>query len=101
MDKKAVVLDIAMNLNRIGNWVADDYPGKKKRILLFLNQTTEYINSLQNKSFSPRFNPTWISFTQKYSQIEKDVEAGKKDKLELAEKLMTWGNILTHRVNLI
>ncbi len=101
MDTKSTILDIAMNLNRIGNWVADDYTGKKKRILLFLNQTTDNINSLQNKSFSNRFKRTWVNFLKSYSQLIKEAQKEKSENLELAEKLMTWGNILTHRSSLI
>lgn len=101
MDKKAVILDIAMNLNRIGNWAADDCKIKKKRINLFLNQTTRYIDSLEPSLFSPVFRKTLIKFLQEYKSLTKEWEDGLKESLFWAEKIMTWGNILTHRARLI
>jgi hypothetical protein len=32
MNVKSQILDIAMNLNRVGNWAADDYIGKKVKV---------------------------------------------------------------------
>ena len=32
MELKVKILDIAMNLNRIGNWAADDFERQQKRI---------------------------------------------------------------------
>ena len=55
MDNKAKILDIAMNLNRIGGWAADDYQAKQRRIEIFLNQTTQYISSLEKTSFKKPF----------------------------------------------
>lgn len=101
MNKKAVILDIAMNLNRIGNWAADDYQIKEKRINLFLNQTTEYINSLETSSFSPVFKKIFIKFLKEYKNLKKEWKDGLKESLFWAEKMMTWGNILTHRSRLI
>lgn len=101
MDKKAKILDIAMNLNRIGNWAADDYELKQKRIKLFLDQTTDYIKSLKPSYFSLPFKKTFIRFVEEYDKL-KTAEAQKlKDPLYWAEKMMTWGNILTHRASLI
>lgn len=101
MDKKAIVLDIAMNLNRIGNWAADDCQAKQKRINLFLKQTTQYINSLQLSLFSPPFKKTFMKFQREYKNLKKEWEDGLKESLFWAEKMMTWGNILTHRSRLI
>lgn len=99
MNNKALVLDIAMNLNRIGNWAADDLTGKKKRINFFLNQTTQYMESLDSSLFSKRFRTTFNRFTKEYNSILENENP--KNPLAWAEKLMTWGNILTHRSKLI
>jgi len=97
MDNKAKILDIAMNLNRIGNWAADDYIGKRKRINSFLDQTSDYISSINSSSFNQPFKKTFDRFLLEYSKIEKNVKKGPENTLFWAEKAMTWGNILTHR----
>jgi len=101
MTSKDKILDIAMNLNRIGNWAADDYQGKKKRINLFLDQTNDYINTLDTSKFSKKFSKTYNNFIKNYSKLEKIGRQGPKNPLFWAEDMMTWGNILTHRAKLI
>lgn len=101
MDQKSKILDIAMNLNRIGNWAADGYKLKQKRIGLFLEQTTEYLSSVKPSFLPPSFRKSFIKFLQEYSHLEQEGKEGPKDELEFAEKMMTWGNILTHRASLI
>ncbi len=101
MDNKSLILDIAMNLNRIGNWAADDYSIKKKRIYVFLNQTTDYIKSLDQSKLPNLMKRTVTKFLYEYSQLKKAGEEGPQDTLAWAERMMTWGNILTHRSQLI
>lgn len=101
MDRQVEILDIAMNLNRIGNWAADGYQVKRKRILFFLNQTSDYLKSLNSSMFSNPFKKTFDRFLKEYSLLEKEGIGGPKDELFWAEKMMTWGNILTHRAKLI
>lgn len=101
MDTKAKILDIAMNLNRIGNWAADDFDGKRKRIKLFLNQTDQYIASLPKRTSSQPFNKTLNRFLEEYRMLKHEGEQKPADILVWAEKLMTWGNILTHRIQLL
>lgn len=97
MDTKSKILDIAMNLNRIGNWAADDYSGKKERIKTFLGNTTAYMQNLNSSSFPPAFIKTFTDFAKQYTFLEKEGMEGPKNSLVWAEKMMTWGNILTHR----
>ena len=101
MDTKAKILDIAMNLNRVGNWAADDYIGKKERIKTFLNNTTGYVQSLDFSSFSPSFARTFADFRKEYPLLKKEGLRGPSDTLYWAENMMTWGNILTHRAKLL
>lgn len=101
IEQKAKVLDIAMNLNRIGNWAADDFVGKRKRIELFLDKTTHYIKTLDSSFFSGPFKKTFNRFLKEYRKLENEVKLPPKDPLLWAEKMMTWGNILTHRAKLI
>lgn len=101
MSNQDKILDIAMNLNRIGNWAADGFKVKRQRILFFLQQTSEYLEPLKSATFSSRFQKTFDHFLKEYLQLEKTGREGPKDELLWAEKMMTWGNILTHRAKLI
>lgn len=101
MDTKSKILDIAMNLNRVGNFAADGYVLKQKRIKIFLDQTSDYINSISQDELPSPFKTTFLNFLDQYKTLEKDGLRGPKDELEWAEKMMTWGNILTHRASLI
>lgn len=101
MNNKAKILDIAMNLNRVGNWAADGYQAKQKRIKFFLDQNRDLLKSLTVSSFPPRFQKTLRRFLQEYPSLEKTGKKCPKDELLWAEKMMTWGNILTHRSQLI
>ncbi len=101
MDTKAKILDIAMNLSRIGNWAADDYSGKKERIRTFLLGTSEYINGLDQSFFPSSFAKTFNKFMNEYSILQKEGINGPDDPIYWAESMMTWGNILTHRSRLL
>lgn len=101
MSEKEKILDIAMNLNRVGNWAADDYSAKRKRICLFLDQTREYLDSLDLTLLPPQVKKPLQSFLNEYSSLAEEGKNGPKDPLAWAEKMMTWGNILTHRGQLL
>ncbi|OGK17444.1 hypothetical protein A2799_03255 [Candidatus Roizmanbacteria bacterium RIFCSPHIGHO2_01_FULL_39_24] len=101
MDEKQKILDIAMNLNRIGNWAADDYSAKKERIKTFISSTTQYVESLNSKAYKEPFKNTLDNFLKKYPSLKNEGLKGPKNPLHWAEKMMTWGNILTHRSKLI
>ena len=97
MDQKQLLLDIAMNLGRIGNWTADDFVGKRVRISLFLTQTKKYFGQLNRETYSPRLLQTVERLSVEFSHYEKELLATPNDTYVLAEKLLTWANILTHR----
>lgn len=101
MDYKSKILDIAMNLNRIGNWAADDFVGKRKRINFFLDQTNKYVTSVDISQLPRKFKKTFSNFLKGYSLLIGDIKSNPKDSLIWAEKMMTWGNILTHRSKLL
>lgn len=101
MNNKTLILDIAMNLNRVGNWAADNFSAKEKRIYFFLDQTTGYINSLNNSSFSDKFRKTLDKFLEEYKLLIRESKHSSRDSQIWGEKMMTWGNILTHRSKLI
>jgi hypothetical protein len=97
MDPKQKILDIAMNLNRMGNWAADGYDERKARINTFLKSTSLYIRSLDKSLLPIGFLTTYNDFLKAYQTLEKTGLSGPKNPIEWAEDMMTWGNILTHR----
>lgn len=96
---KQQILDIAMNLNRIGNWAADDFERKQKRITLFLEQTRGYIHETQPSSV--QFQKTFEKFKREFEKLYHEGVQKPSDVDIWAEKMMTWGNILTHRSALL
>jgi len=101
MNNRAKVLDIAMNLNRMGNWAADDYSGKKERIKTFLRDTSSHIQDLDKNSLPSDFVSTFNNFVKEYNLLEKEGIKKPKNPVFWAEDMMTWGNILTHRSKLL
>ena len=101
MDTRSKILDIAMNLNRIGNWAADDFHSKEKRIKTFMGLTTQSIQKVEYSAFNETFKNTFERFRREYQVLEKEGLEGPKDTLYWSEKMMTWGNILTLRSKLI
>jgi len=88
-----------MNCTRIGNWGADDFTTKQPRIVLFLKQTKNYIETVVQTS--PRFQNTFRSFQKDFRTLYVEGMTKPKDTDVWAEKMMTWGNILTHRTALL
>ena len=101
VNNKQLILDIAMNLNRIGNWAADDYDKKQRRILLFLDQTKEYIETLDQTTYPEKFIPTMNVFLPKFQSLLKEGTSHPANLDVWAEEMMTWGNILTHRASML
>lgn len=101
MDNKSIILDVAMNLNRIGNWAADDFIQKRGRIETFLESTNQYLQNIEINALPPKFRNTFDLFLEKYEILKKSKDEGLADPDKWAEEIMTWGNILTHRSKLI
>lgn len=99
--KDQLLLDIAMNLTRIGNWAADDFVGKQKRIRTFLQQTDDYLEKLHIHTYPPKLQKTLDSFRAAYDKLNYEAKRQPEDSLRWAEAMMTWGNILTHRARFI
>lgn len=96
---KQLVLDIAMNLTRIGNWAADDY--EAKRITTFFEQTSQYVESVRERNPGGRFKQTFDTFYPVFEQLHTAIPITSIDRDIWAETLMTWGNILTHRAKFL
>ncbi len=94
------IMDIAVNLARIGNWAADDFDGKKPRILQFLRQTAEYVRRVNLETYPPALQQAIQSFRPVYQRLAREAQTRPRDVFAWAEAIMTWGNILTHRAKL-
>jgi hypothetical protein len=101
MNNYNLILDIAMNLSRIGNWAADGYEDRKDKIITFLDNTSGYIKQLDTEMFPVDFKNTWEMFSEKYQSLSKQGLREPEDSEKWAEEMMTWGNILTHRAKLL
>lgn len=97
METKQIILDIAMNLNRIGGWAIDGGEHKQKRVDFFLDQTKGYINQLNPSDMPSRFRKSYERFLEEFHNLEEK----KNDLTYWGEMMMTWGNILTHRSKLL
>lgn len=93
MNAKDLTLNIAVNLGRLGRWVAE---GKTVRVNQFLSETENYLQELENAHKSEKFQPTFDSFKKEFQKLKNNIQLND----EWAEKSFTWANILTHRAKL-
>ncbi|HSX40907.1 MAG TPA: hypothetical protein VLF68_04840 [Candidatus Saccharimonadales bacterium] len=93
------ILDISVNLARVGNWTADSYETKRKLIQFFIEQTNGYIKELDRYELSPDAQEVIDVFQNEYQRLLKE-KVTDQNKDIWAEKMLTWANILTHRAKL-
>ena len=93
MTAQDLVLNIAVNLGRIGRWAAE---GKVNRLNQFLEETEEFISQLEATQKSARFQKTFEDFKKTFGELKSDVRLDMK----WSETMFTWANILTHRARL-
>lgn len=98
LDKQ--VLNISVNLARIAYWTADSLGTKKQLINRFMDQTKGYLNGLDQQNISGKFIPTLQRFKKEFDNLKAE-EVTEKNKLEWAERALTWANILQHRSKLV
>lgn len=90
------ILDISVNLTRVGNWVADSYEEKMDLVKFFLDQTEEYISEVRASKVSEEFRPVLVKFDREFQKLKNS----QKFDQAWAENALTWANILTHRAKL-
>jgi len=88
-----------MNLTRIGNWAADDFAGKQKRIQQFLMQTDGYLSTISVTQLPPKLSSTMTRFINEYCQC--NTVTSIVNPSDWADIMLTWGIILTHRAKLL
>lgn len=94
MRAQDLVLNIAVNLDRLSRWSVEK---NNMRLEQFLRQTEGYFNDLKRISVDSRFNTTLERFEQEFEALR---QAKNKNSYEWSEKALTWANILTHRAKL-
>ena len=93
MTSKDLVLNIAVNLGRLGRFACE---GRTNRLNQFLEETQQFIQELELMPKSIRLNKTLVSFFRDFQQLKTQPL---KD-AQWAEMMFTWANILTHRASL-
>jgi len=93
MTARELVLNIAVNLGRIGRYA---YEGRRVRVEQFLHETEEYARQLELTPLPPRFKMTFDAFKQSLNELAEDIRLD----AFWAETAYTWANILTHRAKL-
>jgi hypothetical protein len=93
MTTRDLVLNIAVNMGRLGRWA---YEGKRVRVEQFLRETGGFVDDLEKMPRSPRFEKTFVFFKKEFLGLrnERHYDA------VWAETAWTWADILTHRAQL-
>lgn len=93
MNKSDLILNIAINLGRIGRWAHEK---KYNRINQFFLDTDYYVEQLKKAKINDEAFSTLIFFEQEYNLLKRS----KTFTDAWAEKAFTLSNILTHRAKL-
>ncbi len=93
MNAQEIVLNIAVNMGRLGRWCME---GRTKRLEQFLTETDEYLQLLGQTTKNKQFEKTFIAFKRDFALLKTQ----KKYNEAWAERAYTWATILTHRARL-
>lgn len=88
MTNQDLVLNIAVNLGRLGRWASEN---NFSRIHQFLTDTQNYTNQLQN--VNPSFQSTYDRFMRDFLYLK----SLPPNSPNWADTAFTWAAILTHR----
>ncbi len=86
MKAKELILNIAVNLNRISRYTMD---GKEKRVKQFTEENAGFIKEVDKLKLNSNFKKTFDLFKKRMVDFNDP------------EDFSTWANILTHRVKLL
>ena len=93
MSNQDILLNIAVNLGRLGRWA---HAKKTVRIPQFLKDTQVYVDMINGTKINKNFLPTFIGFSSMFKKLKSE----KNYNDAWAEEAFTWANILTHRAKL-
>lgn len=87
---KDLILNIAVNLGRIGRFALEK---KTNRLNQFLAETQQFIQDLEPMKKSSQLQRTIDLFKKDFDVLKNNTHFD----IEWSEKMFTWANILTHR----
>lgn len=93
------ILNISVNMARMGEFVLKHGTGKEQLIKAFLEQTDSYLRDLESINISKTFKPTLSKFSEEFQKLKKE-KISEKNKVVWAEKVITWADILQIRSRL-
>ncbi len=93
MDATEILLNIAVNLGRIGRWATEK---KHSRIEQFFSDTDWYVEKLAEAKKNNEIIPTLNFFEKNYARLKKN----KSRNDAWAEEAFTLSNILIHRAKI-
>ncbi len=97
---KMQILNISVNMARMGELVLKFGDSKAELRQRFLEQTESYLKDLNQENVSGRFNKTLTRFKKEFKKLREE-KVDSENKLLWAEKAITWGDILQIRSALI
>lgn len=92
MNNQDLILNIAVNLGRLGKWGMEK---RTERIAQFLEDSKRYLDQIDEKSLNPNFQETYKTFLKNFDYLQNNPVSD-----DWAETAFTWANILTHRAKL-
>lgn len=94
-------MDTAENLTQIGHWALSSFAKERQRIELFLKLTRKNLNALSDFPLSSAFDPGFKKFSNSFTKMEKEYQAGLVDPSAWAQLMHKWGKTLSESVKLI
>src|SRR3989344_7850575 len=93
------ILNISVNMARIGELMLKFGEGKSELIQKFLDQTESYLNDINEENVANPFKETLIRFNKEFRRFRED-QILKDNKALWAERAITWADILQIRAKL-
>lgn len=93
------VLNISVNMGRMGELVLKFGNARSKLMTRFLDQTNTYLSDLVQLEISNKFQPTLGKFQDEFKKL-KNEKISEENRLLWAEKAITWADILQIRSKL-
>lgn len=93
------IMNLAMNMARVSEWVADSSKDKSELVKKFIKETEGFLYELSTQNISKDFKPTLVGFSREFDKL-KAQNITNKNRLEWSERALTWANILQSRAKL-
>lgn len=97
---KTQILNISVNMARMGELVLKFGDSKSELRERFLAQTESYLNDLNLELVSKPFQPTLNRFNQEFKKLKSE-QISEKNKLLWGERAITWADILQIKSKLV